>query len=146
MGLTEGRGPKTVWANPAEIIRSLAGAQERSSGTVCVWADGGHSVAVAPGSVAAAVRCGVALLPEDRKGEGLYLDLSIEDNIWLGPLRQTPLLRRAPRDPGLAAQRRPRRGRSRAPCRDRMAAPRERWTTAAAARPRRSRQTAPRPH
>ncbi len=24
MGLTEGRGPKTVWANPAEIIRSLA--------------------------------------------------------------------------------------------------------------------------
>ena len=84
-----------------EIIRSLAGAQERSSGTVCVWADGGHSVAVAPGSVAAAVRCGVALLPEDRKGEGLYLDLSIEDNIWLGPLRQTPLLRRAPRDPSL---------------------------------------------
>lgn len=84
-----------------EIIRSLAGAQERSSGTVCVWADGGHSVAVAPGSVAAAVRCGVALLPEDRKGEGLYLDLSIEDNIWLGPLRQTPLWRRAPRDPSL---------------------------------------------
>ena len=84
-----------------EIIRSLAGAQERSSGTVRVWADGGHSVAVAPGSVAAAVRCGVALLPEDRKGEGLYLDLSIEDNIWLGPLRQTPLLRRAPRDPSL---------------------------------------------
>lgn len=24
MGLTEGRGPKTVWANPAEIIRNLA--------------------------------------------------------------------------------------------------------------------------
>ena len=84
-----------------EIIRSLAGAQERSSGTVRVWADGGHNIAVASGSVAAAVRCGVALLPEDRKGEGLYLDLSIEDNIWLGPLRQTPLWRRAPRDPSL---------------------------------------------
>lgn len=24
MGLTEGRGPKTIWANPAEIIRSMA--------------------------------------------------------------------------------------------------------------------------
>lgn len=23
MGLTEGRGPKTVWSNPAEIIRRL---------------------------------------------------------------------------------------------------------------------------
>ena len=43
----------------------------------------------------------MALLPEDRKGEGLYLDLSIEDNIGLGPLRQTPLWRRAPRDPSL---------------------------------------------
>ena len=84
-----------------EIIRSLAGAQERSGSTVRVLAADGRTAIVAPGNVAAAVRCGVALLPEDRKGEGLYLDLSIEDNIWLGPLRQTPLWRRAPRDPDL---------------------------------------------
>lgn len=87
-----------------EIIRCLAGAQEPSGGSVRVSADDGRLDTVAPGSVAAAVRSGVALLPEDRKGEGLYLDLSIEDNIWLGPLRQTPLWRRAPRDPELVRQ------------------------------------------
>lgn len=84
-----------------EIIRCLAGAQEPNGGSVRVSADDGRLDTIAPGSVAAAVRSGVALLPEDRKGEGLYLDLSIEDNIWLGPLRQTPLWRRAPRAPDL---------------------------------------------
>lgn len=84
-----------------EIVRALAGERELHSGEVRVVADNGAATAIPPGSVAAAVRRGIALLPEDRKGEGLYLDLSIEDNIWLGPLRQTPLWRRAPRDPAL---------------------------------------------
>ncbi|MBN9342302.1 MAG: ATP-binding cassette domain-containing protein [Comamonadaceae bacterium] len=79
-----------------EIVRMLAGEQPRHGGEVHA-----ATAAIPPGSVEAAVRHGIALLPEDRKGEGLYLDLSIEDNIWLGPLRQTALWRRAPRDPAL---------------------------------------------
>ena len=79
-----------------EIVRMLAGELPRDGGEVHA-----ATAAIPPGSVEAAVRHGIALLPEDRKGEGLYLDLSIEDNIWLGPLRQTALWRRAPRDPAL---------------------------------------------
>ncbi|WP_332749116.1 sugar ABC transporter ATP-binding protein [Hydrogenophaga sp.] len=84
-----------------EIVRALAGEQDRHGGEVRVFTDDGTAVGIPSGSVAGAVQRGIALLPEDRKGEGLYLDLSIEDNIWLGPLRQTPLWRRAPRDPAL---------------------------------------------
>ncbi|MBT9512914.1 MAG: sugar ABC transporter ATP-binding protein [Acidovorax sp.] len=87
-----------------EIMRTLAGELGRHGGEVQAFTGDGVARTLPPGSVAAAVQQGVALLPEDRKGEGLYLDLSIEDNIWLGPLRQTPLHRRAPRDPALVQQ------------------------------------------
>ena len=38
------------------------------------------------------------MIPEDRKAEGLYLDLPIQDNVWLGALRGFGLLRKAPRN------------------------------------------------
>ena len=40
---------------------------------------------------------GIGLVPEDRKQEGLYLDLPISDNIGLGLLRGLGLIRGAPR-------------------------------------------------
>ncbi|MDR7149407.1 ribose transport system ATP-binding protein [Hydrogenophaga palleronii] len=51
--------------------------------------------------VVSVVQQGVGLIPEDRKLEGLYLDLPIADNLWLGALRSLGLMRVAPRDRGL---------------------------------------------
>ena len=50
------------------------------------------------------VRHGVGLVPEDRKLEGLYLELPIADNIRLGLLRGLGLMRRAPRERGVIEQ------------------------------------------
>ena len=47
--------------------------------------------------VVKAVQRGIGLIPEDRKLEGLYLDLPIADNMRLGGLRGLGLARRAPR-------------------------------------------------
>jgi ribose transport system ATP-binding protein len=88
-----------------ELVRALAGAGQPAGGTVRVTGDDG---VVSPmdtrhGTVGA-VRQGVALIPEDRKAEGLCLDLPIQDNIWLGPLRGLALWRRARRDPVVIRQ------------------------------------------
>jgi ribose transport system permease protein len=48
--------------------------------------------------IARCVADGVALIPEDRKLEGLFLDLSIEQNFVLSQLRGMGLARRARRD------------------------------------------------
>jgi ribose transport system ATP-binding protein len=67
-----------------------------------VTRDDGSSTRLDPRhGTAGAVRHGVALIPEDRKAEGLCLDLPIQDNIWLGPLRGLALWRRARRDPAV---------------------------------------------
>jgi len=50
------------------------------------------------------VRRGLALIPEDRKGEGLYLSMPVQDNLMLGLLRRLGLTRRAPRDTALLQQ------------------------------------------
>jgi ribose transport system ATP-binding protein len=50
------------------------------------------------------VEQGVGLIPEDRKLEGLYLELPIRDNFWLGGFRGMGLLRRAPRDVSVVAR------------------------------------------
>lgn len=45
--------------------------------------------------VVKAVEQGIGLVPEDRKLEGLYLTLPIQDNLWLGALRAMGLMRTA---------------------------------------------------
>jgi ribose transport system ATP-binding protein len=92
-----------------EILRALAGTEPAVRRDVTVSDRKGMPRSLDPSAgVAAAVRAGVALVPEDRKAEGLYLDLPLQDNIWLGPLRGVPLWRRARRDiqviRGLAAR------------------------------------------
>jgi galactofuranose transport system ATP-binding protein len=70
-----------------ETVKAIAGAMHLDSGQVKVAGHHLHN-----GSTAAAVRAGVAMLPEDRKAEGIVPDLSVRDNIALAAL---PRLSRA---------------------------------------------------
>jgi ribose transport system ATP-binding protein len=47
--------------------------------------------------VVSCLRRDIGFIPEDRKSEGLYLDLSVHENVALGSLKGLPLIRLAPR-------------------------------------------------
>jgi ABC-type sugar transport system ATPase subunit len=68
-----------VGSGRTELLRALAGLDERATGTVEIGGTDG-----VPRTVRAARRRGIALLPEDRKGQGLVLPRSAADNITLG--------------------------------------------------------------
>jgi len=68
-------------AGRSETAKAILGAQPIDSGSVTV---AGSSVPT--GSPPAAIRAGVALLPEDRKLEGILPNLSIRENILLAAL------------------------------------------------------------
>jgi galactofuranose transport system ATP-binding protein len=68
-------------AGRSETVRAIAGALPLDSGTVSV-----AGKAMRTGSVAAAMRAGVVLLPEDRKADGILPDLSVRENIVLAAL------------------------------------------------------------
>jgi galactofuranose transport system ATP-binding protein len=74
-----------------ELARLLFGADRPEGGTVSV-----ESRRLRPGSVPDAIGAGVAFTPEDRKADGLILDLCVRENIILalqarrGPLRPIP--------------------------------------------------------
>jgi ribose transport system ATP-binding protein len=72
-----------VGSGRSEILESVYGARRPTSGTVTV--DGRRLRA---GSVAAAVRAGVGLAPEERKSQGLLLDQAIYRNITVSSLRR----------------------------------------------------------
>ncbi|TAK86750.1 MAG: sugar ABC transporter ATP-binding protein [Aquabacterium sp.] len=85
-----------------ELMRTLCGALPAGAGSATATDRDGHARRFGPGGgPGRVVGHGVALMPEDRKGEGLYLDLSIRDNIWLGAMRARALWRRAPREAGV---------------------------------------------
>jgi ribose transport system ATP-binding protein len=67
-----------VGAGRTEIARVIAGVDRGLSGEVRV--DG---LRLPPGRVAAAIRAGVALAPEDRKEQGVFLEMPIRENIAL---------------------------------------------------------------
>ena len=67
-----------VGAGRTEVMRALFGADHRSSGTVYV---GGKQVEIL--RPIDAIHNGNALIPEDRKGQGVSLTLSIRENISL---------------------------------------------------------------
>lgn len=91
MGGLEGQGQR-------EIVRALAGALRPAACDIQRHGRDGQPQAYDPRlGVAQAVRQGIGLVPEDRKQEGLYLDLPIADNLWLGVLRGLGLVRQAPR-------------------------------------------------
>jgi erythritol transport system ATP-binding protein len=65
-------------AGRTELMETLAGLRDRDSGDVSSCGK-----RVPAGSVRAALKCGLALAPEDRQRDGLVLDLSIRENISL---------------------------------------------------------------
>ncbi|MFF4528899.1 sugar ABC transporter ATP-binding protein [Streptomyces sp. NPDC001407] len=70
-----------VGAGRTEVARALFGVDRYDAGTVEV--DGR---VLARGDVRAAMRAGLGLVPEDRKGQGLLLDASLRDNLTLARL------------------------------------------------------------
>jgi galactofuranose transport system ATP-binding protein len=68
-------------AGRSETAMAIAGALPLDGGEVSVGGRG-----VRGGSVAAAMRAGVVLLPEDRKADGILPDLSVRENIVLAAL------------------------------------------------------------
>jgi len=77
-----------------EIIRAVAGVGPHVRGRVIKLSPDNRVQRVDLASVDVA-RSGIGFVPEDRKSEGLYLSLSIEQNVALGMLRQLALWRRA---------------------------------------------------
>jgi ABC-type sugar transport system ATPase subunit len=86
-----------VGAGRTSVLRCLAGVEPQSTGRL--WIDG--SEVRWPRKPRDALRYGIALLPEERKTDGLVLGMSVADNLTL------PNLRRASRF-GLVSQRRQR--------------------------------------
>jgi rhamnose transport system ATP-binding protein len=70
-----------VGAGRTEVARAIFGIDRWDAGSVQV--DG---VALTPGSPTRAMAAGIALVPEDRRQQGLVMDFSIERNIVLASL------------------------------------------------------------
>ncbi|WP_329258849.1 sugar ABC transporter ATP-binding protein [Actinoallomurus sp. NBC_01490] len=77
-----------VGAGRSEVARAIFGVDRYDAGTVMVG-----EVRLPGGSPTAAMAAGIALVPEDRRQQGLVMDGSIERNIGLTTLRS---LRRGP--------------------------------------------------
>ncbi|MGF1648116.1 MAG: sugar ABC transporter ATP-binding protein [Kineosporiaceae bacterium] len=67
-----------VGAGRSEVVRAVFGVDRADSGTVRM-----AGRPLPPGRPAAAMAAGVALVPEDRRQQGLVMDLSIERNVTL---------------------------------------------------------------
>jgi ribose transport system ATP-binding protein len=72
-----------VGSGRSELLETVFGARRPDSGTVLV-----NGRRLPPGSVTAAVNAGVGLAPEERKSQGLLLDLSVANNVTLASLEK----------------------------------------------------------
>jgi rhamnose transport system ATP-binding protein len=72
-----------VGAGRTEVARAVFGIDKRTSGTVRV---GGR--ALPNGSPQAAMTAGLALVPEDRRQQGLVMDMGIDQNVALASLQR----------------------------------------------------------
>jgi monosaccharide-transporting ATPase len=68
-------------AGRSETLKALSGAMPLDAGSVTVDGRSVHG-----GSVPAAIRAGIVLLPEDRKAEGIIPNLTVRENIVLAAL------------------------------------------------------------
>jgi rhamnose transport system ATP-binding protein len=90
-----------VGAGRSEVARAIFGMDRRDAGTVTV---GG--VELPNGAPRAAMAAGVALVPEDRRQQGLVMDMAIDHNVALASLAELQehgLIRRA-RERALATE------------------------------------------
>ncbi|MEU3789005.1 sugar ABC transporter ATP-binding protein [Streptomyces fructofermentans] len=71
-----------VGAGRTEVARAVFGADPYDSGSVAV-----EGTRLPRHDVGAAMTAGIGLVPEDRKGQGLLLDASVEENLGLVTLR-----------------------------------------------------------
>lgn len=65
-----------VGSGRTEVLQTLFGYIKRTSGNIKV-----NGKDVPKDSVGAAIKCGLGLVPEGRKEQGLFLDMSVKDNI-----------------------------------------------------------------
>jgi ribose transport system ATP-binding protein len=72
-----------VGAGRSEIAKALVGLDRGASGRIQL---GGESVAV--GNARKAIDCGIYLVPEDRRGEGLVTQMTVRENVSLPSLRR----------------------------------------------------------
>ena len=72
-----------VGAGRTELLRAIFGADKRQSGTIAVF---GEEKAIS--CTADAINAGIALIPEDRRGQGILLEKNIVDNIALPNLQK----------------------------------------------------------
>ena len=72
-----------VGAGRSEVARAIFGIDRSSSGTVTI---GGKALPV--GEPQAAMAAGIALVPEDRRQQGLVMDMGIDKNMALASLRR----------------------------------------------------------
>lgn len=79
-----------VGSGRSELLETLAGLRRARAGSIDV--DGRE---LRPGSPAAAIRGGIALLPEDRHAQGLILDAPVRANVAMASWRPLSLVRRA---------------------------------------------------
>lgn len=70
-----------IGSGRTEVARLIFGAEPRQAGTVTIRGRASH-----PADPAAAIRDGIAMVPEDRKAQGLFLDHSVENNIAITSL------------------------------------------------------------
>jgi rhamnose transport system ATP-binding protein len=71
-----------VGAGRSEVARAVFGIDRRSSGSVRL-----KGRELPAGSPRAAMRAGIALVPEDRRQQGLVMDLGIDQNVALASMR-----------------------------------------------------------
>ncbi|MET9512779.1 sugar ABC transporter ATP-binding protein [Streptomyces flavidovirens] len=71
-----------VGAGRTEVVRAVFGADPYDAGSVAVRGE-----RLGKGDVNAAMGAGIGLVPEDRKGQGLVLDASVQENLGLVTLR-----------------------------------------------------------
>lgn len=94
-----------VGAGRTEVVRAIAGVDRPDEGEVVLE---GHKLPCS--SPQSAIRAGIVMVPEDRKGQGLNLDRSAEENLTLpwerGLTRRGIVTRKIIRDVGASQRRR----------------------------------------
>jgi ribose transport system ATP-binding protein len=66
-----------------ELLQALAGAARIDGGRMIV-----RGASIVPTSPKQAIQAGIALMPEDRKKQGLILGMSVKHNIWFASLKK----------------------------------------------------------
>ncbi len=80
-----------------EILRGIIGVIRPEKSNITKISKDGNSVRLTPeNGVVSCLRMDIGFIPEDRKTEGLFLELSVHENVALGCLKNLSLTRLAP--------------------------------------------------